>query len=198
MTDIKTLIRTSAILFLLLCLSACTAKKETQTYFIHAAYFDISDGNIAATMLVERMSGDKSKFFTVVQKEKNLDTVCDQLQNKYRECYFATCDLLFINDSADEDFLFELAEQLCRGNRIPITSDIFCLKDSAKEFFKAFEKYEDLAEFKNKLSHRKVNSVAFFANYSSGKDATLSLIESEKHVGKITFIKGKDAEIERK
>lgn len=185
-------------------LSGCTAKEEKQTYFVHGASFVQCQEGIEANLLLERLSRDKSKYFTLSVEAKDLSEAAEELKKKYKECYFATCRFYLIEDNADGEFLTEFATELCGGNDFPLTADVFCTKScSGKEIIEKIETGDDLTALRAKISGKSVNVIRFLSRFTMGRSTSLtSLTISQdgkiKPYSKAVFKKGEDVRYEKK
>ena len=173
MINIKKFLFSLFLLFMFF-ISGCTAKEESETFFIHGAAFEKDGENVSITLLSEHLSGDKSDYSVIEQKAENLSEAAEKIKKKYRECYFATCRFYLFTDKADKDFLLKVAKELCDGNDFPITANIFIIRESpSKAFLASIEDGKDLKSFMSLYDKNKLNIIRFFAHIFSEKDISV-------------------------
>ncbi len=173
MNDIRRFILPALLAFLFL-IPGCTAKEENETYFIHCAAFERDGEDVRATLLLEQLSGEKSKYFVAEQRADTLGKLSEKIKDRYKESYFATCRAYFLTEKSDKEFIEKLSKELCNGNDFPITADIFFIKDKEPRYFlSSMEDGKDLKSFMSLFSEKKLNVIRFFACYFSEKDISV-------------------------
>lgn len=188
---------TILILLLIPIFCSCT-NKEKETFFVHAIGFEGSDDGVKITAVLENLSKNKKDFFTAESSGSSINKAAEKLSEKYRDCYFATCDLYFLDFNAKSSTVETIAKDICDSNIFPTTNTILCIKDtSLKGFLDEIKSGEDTKQIKEKVSKNKVNTAAFFAHFYSGKSTSLDTLayveDSFEKVGKTKFSKGRKA-----
>ncbi len=187
---------------LLLILCSCAKTRETGTFFVHSAGFESEEEDIRLTVILEEHGKEKDGYFTASFTAPSIADAAKKLMNKYKDCYFATCDLYFIPLDADSDMLLSIAKDICDSNIYPTTGEIICITEKdMQRFMKNIKGTDDIKKIKSSAKSI-TNTASFFAKYSSKIPVSceaFSLTDAKAvHVGKATFHNGRKAVLHEK
>ena len=170
-------------LFLCLCIiliqGGCSSQSKSDTYFIHAMLLEQDMNGTKISCICEKLSDDK-KYFIITQSAKDVDEAVSMLSDKYRNCYFATCETYFITQEADEKFISSIAQKICESNILPSKSRIMTIKQSEKKLLSKIKSRESLESVIGSSDKKCVNCVKFFSQCLSGKRTKIPTADFSK------------------
>lgn len=166
-------------------LTSCSSSSDGDTYFIHASAFENTQDGYKIVVLCEK-SGEKDKYFTASAYGKSLENAAKKLMKRYKDCYFATCEIYFFNENADENLICHAAKEICDSNFFPTKSNISGISSADNmAFLKTIKDEDDLKRIKNYELSDAVNTVKFFASVVSGCRISIPAFTSTEE-GKMT------------
>lgn len=151
--------------FLLVCVCffscSCASNHSKSVHFIHAAAIipDKSD-SFKLLCVAEKQSGKDSdnKYLTISSSGKTVDEAAKALTEKYGGCYFASCELYFIPQSADMEFIHSIAD-ICQSGVLP--SHPYTLCADSNEIQRIFRLLDSEDKITSLISDSKKHSPAF-------------------------------------
>lgn len=183
-----------ALLFIFL--TSCSIHDYSDTYFIHAVGFEKTDDKYKIHAVCEKLQEKEDDYFVVTKDGDSIIEATNKLMNDYRDCYFATAELYFIQSDSDSDLINHLAEEICDSNIYPSKSFILGTKGNLRYFLTRIKSKDDLKEISKLTEKKKTNAVKYFAHFMSGKDINLIQLSINNN-GKITVTDTKDERNEK-
>jgi hypothetical protein len=151
--------------------SSC-AKKQADTYFIHAISFEEKDGIYTIHALSEKHSDENEKYRVISQSGSSPEQAAGKLGDKYKDCYFATSETYFF-DSDVLPFITTIAKQICTSNIYPSKSNIVYVEGNSKELMEKISDEHALKKVLKLCEGNRTNAVKFFSHHLSGKETSL-------------------------
>lgn len=197
-TDLKKAFLFPLLITCLCALCSCSSGNQQETFFVHSAVFESNKDDVRITFLLEKHGKEKNGYFTASSSAESIKDAAEKITAKYKDCYFATCDLYFISLSTTPDTISTIAKEICDSNIFPTTGSILCISsESAQSFMSNINNAESIKNIKNDTTKNRVNIASFFARYYSEKPVTIDAFDVKddkiSKIGNATFSRNRKA-----